>query len=377
MKWDAEKVCSEYCPVIFAEKKSSEVIPSSNQSDVVKKILVTKLYMTKPIIDGVEVMNLIPKTKYFITVYNNVSHSLFPLLFFPVETVHYYRAKDTTQRCSIGTLFHEGKERLLLNSNPMFGAYVPGQWSSHSSPALLANHVHTFATPSPATVLTASLQSAAASVLLPSSLVLGRGETSMDSKSANNLSKISIGDLENKNIAARIEDVETAIDKDTFINGEESQDPILSSTSVRLKGSQERERLDRVLKARWVKIFELASGMVAGSGLGQQKSHAVSSKTGHAAKPAEVSVSVDGSQAAGRNFLETHTDGSSNGTVKAKVKKTTHSVSSTSLSSAPTVADAQALLDEACSMQPYVNAPGESFTETIRLVLGELMTVSS
>ena len=296
--------------------------------------------------------------------------------------MHYCRAKDITNRCSMGALFQEGKERLLLNSNPMNGAYMPGQWSSHSSPALLPNYAQTFTSQTSANVQTTSLLSATAPPLLPTFPApvkhsLSKADISLDPKGANNLSKTSLGDFENRNIVLGKDDEEIAVEKDISISGEESQDPILSSASIRLKGSQERERLDRLLKARWMKIFELASGMVAGSGcgIGQNKSHAVGNKAANAAKSAEVSGSVEGS----RNFHETHTDGSSNvnGTVKSKVKKVSHSGSSTTLSSAPTAADAQALLDEACSMQPYVNAPGESFTETIRLVLGELMTVSS
>ena len=304
----------------------------------------------------------------------------------------------------MGTLFPEGRDRLLLNVNPMFGSYTPGLWSSSSSSstssALLASHTHSPAFPIPTAI--AALTSSSLSAAVPTSAassssssssssvcvpqcVLVSGEASVDSRSSalNAFSKMESEYSDCKDTVECCGGTGEVVDRDSshtkavdiIPNSKESQeqDPVLSSNSVRLKGTQEKERVDRLLRERWVKISDLASGMLAGPAANQHRSQAGGSK----AKAAEVIGSAEVSQALGRNCHEMQNEGSSNGAVKTKVKKNSQiSFSSSQSSSAATVADAQALLDAACSMQPYINAPGESFADTMRVVLGELMMVS-
>ena len=121
---------------------------------------------------------------------------------------------------------------------------------------------------------------------------------------------------------------------------------------------------------RWVRILEAASGMLATTpGTAQHRNQIAGSKG--QAKAADQGA-TDGSQGVGGN-----SNSSSSDTHEAMKKKKNGTTTVPSPSPTPfSASDAQALLDEASAMQPYVNAPGEHFSETMRAVLGELMMVS-
>ena len=283
------------------------------------------------------------------------------------EAVQFYRAKDYAQRHSMGTLFHESKERLLLCSNPMFGAYNPGIWSSSTSSAFLATHAYSF--PVPAPVLSElSIESGSG---LGSHSRMVEKPAYLESSSADYLTKQQsmLGDRETVDFEDGGEkSLLHPIAKEEAI-GEDSSDLVLSASSIRQKGTHEKERTDKLFRARWARILELASSILSSSA--QQKNQAAAAKAGHTPKGAEVVDSIDGCQTTnGNGSLDPIGEGT--GAVKNRLKKTNHSSSSSSLC---TVVEVQALLDEACSMQPYTNAPGEHFAETMRFTLGELLMV--
>lgn len=55
-------------------------------------------------------------------------------------------------------------------------------------------------------------------------------------------------------------------------------------------------------------------------------------------------------------------------------RQTTHKITSSRNDPRPSMSEAQDLLDEASQLTPYINSPGEDFAETVRALLGDLMT---
>lgn len=151
-------------------------------------------------------------------------------------------------------------------------------------------------------------------------------------------------------------------------------EPILSSSSVRLKCTQERERADREFRGKWSGLMDLALAMLS------RPKTAVGRTEGFPDTGACVSSSAGLGNGIGHSNSNTSgidSNGQGQGAIaKGRTKKAKESAPS-GLSAAPTVAAAQALLDESCTMQPYVNQPGEVFAEAMRSTLGELMMVSS
>jgi hypothetical protein len=281
------------------------------------------------------------------------------------------KAKDYAQRFSVGTLYHEGRDRILLSATAMAGGYASSSSNLNGS-CSNSNHINSSA---PHTAARDVLASASSS---PVANITGKGK---GKKSADSCDP---GPSWEEAIAAaaaagggREREITQAESMDLF--AAESMDgeiePILSSSSVRLKGTQERERADREFRGKWSGLMDLALGM-----LSRPKT-----PVGRAEGLTDTGSCGSGSAGLGNGTGPGNSNSSSSGldsngqgqgaAAKGRTKKVKESAPP-GLSAAPTVAAAQALLDESCSMQPYVNQPGEVFAEAMRSTLGELMMVS-
>lgn len=302
------------------------------------------------------------------------------------EMLHHLKVKDYAQRFSVGTLYYEGRDRILLGSTAMAGGYINTTTTSSScaSSSSSSNGSYSSYSHMPSSAPTAARDLLASASSSPTISGKGKGKKALDSEDT--------GPSWEEAVAAaaaagggREREITQAESIELF--AAESMDgeiePILSSSSVRLKCTQERERADREFRGRWSGILDLAAGMLSHSlsrskGQGQGQGLA-----GRAEGVTDSGVCTYSSSALGNGtgpsaVLGPDTNGQGqgqSGAVKGRVKKVKDSGAS-GLSAASTVSAAQALLDETCNMQPYVNQPGEVFAETMRSTLGELMMVS-
>lgn len=287
------------------------------------------------------------------------------------EVVHHSKAKDYAQRYSVGTLYHEGRERLLLSGLPMVGAYSSATTSSFNSSTLLSSSSHN------------SSASAFASINLPNK----GGLSSLNSSPINGRQKLikrpADADVSESDSApswdeavaaaaagnervmglTQSESMElfaTEVMDDSVPEHEHESAP--SSSSVRAKGVQERERVDREFRSKWSRILDVATAVLVKAPCAVSKGPGPGSiRDGH--------ISTGPDLNGHHSYSATAPKGK---TKKAKDKDNASQLSSTN----GTVAAAQALLDEACALQPYVDQPGEGLADIIRSTLGELMMVS-
>lgn len=286
------------------------------------------------------------------------------------EVVHHSKAKDYAQRYSVGTLYHEGRERLLLSGLPMVGAYSSATSSSFNSSTLLSSSSHN------------SSASASASINLP----YKGGLSSLNSSPINGRQKLikrpADADVSESDSAPSWDEAvaaaaagnervmgltqsesmdlfSTEVMDDSVPEHEHESAP--SSSSVRAKGAQERERVDREFRSKWSRILDVATAVLV------KATCAVSKGPG----PGPIR---DGHISTGPDLNGHHSYSVS--APKGKTKKAKDKDNASQLSSTnSTVAAAQALLDEACALQPYVDQPGEGLADIIRSTLGELMMV--
>lgn len=279
------------------------------------------------------------------------------------EVVHHSKARDYAQRYSVGTLYHEGRERLLLSGLPMVGAYSSASSSSSSSIST-----------------TSSSSSSSASVLPPSKGGLSSFNSSPVNGRQKMLKRPADADVSESDSAPSWDEaVAAAAAGNERVMGmtqsesidlfaaevmddsvpEHEHESVPSSFSVRAKGTQEKERVDREFRNKWGRILDAATAMlvkVSGPGV-------------KGLGPSRDGINLPGPDLNGQQS-------SLASAPKGKTKKTKDrdNVSSCSSSNC-TVAAAQALLDEACAMQPYVDQPGEGLADTMRSTFGELMMV--
>jgi hypothetical protein len=150
----------------------------------------------------------------------------------------------------------------------------------------------------------------------------------------------------------------------------ESEQP-LSSSSMRLKVTQEKGKMDRDLRAKWSSILEAATSMINPLPASVQHRNII------AAAVAKAGVDNSKGQTVPLEGVGNSADGDGGndvGAVKVKAKRNREGLPSVAATVA-SLAEAQAVIDEACSLPPYVNEPGENFVEVMRSVLGELMLV--
>jgi hypothetical protein len=280
------------------------------------------------------------------------------------------KAKDYAQRFSVGTLYHEGRDRILLSATVMAGGYVSSSSSSSSNLNSSCGHINASA---PHTAVRDLLASASSS---PVANITGKGKGKKSADSCDS------GPSWEEAIAAaaaagggREREITQAESMDLF--AAESMDgeiePVLSSSSVRLKGTQERERADREFRGKWSGLMDLALGMLSRPKTPAGRAEGLTDTGSCGSSSAGLGNGI-GPGNSSTSWLDSNGQGQG-AAAKGRTKKVKESAP-IGLSAAPTVAAAQALLDESCSMQPYVNQPGEVFAEVMRSTLGELMMVS-
>lgn len=280
--------------------------------------------------------------------------------------MHHAKARDYAQRYSVGTLYHEGRERLLLSGLPMVGAYSSACSSSSGLPSSSSHSSYASILPNTkaglSSLSTSPLNGRHKGPKRPADADVSESDSApswdeaVAAAAAGNEKVMGITQLESMDLfAAEIMD-------DAVPEHEHESAP--SSSSMRVKGTQEKERLDRELRNRWCRILDIATAMLSrGPGPGQ------------GVKSSSLGPSRDGSNALSIDVNGQHSASAS--VPKGKIKKAKDRDNGLSYSSSScTVAAAQALLDEACAMQPYVNQPGEGLADTVRSTLGELMMVS-
>ena len=260
----------------------------------------------------------------------------------------------------MGTLYHEGRERLLLGGLPMVGAYCSASSSSSSSSSTLSpSRGHN----SSASTLPSNKGGLCS---LNSSPVNGRHKVLKRPADADVSESDSAPSWDEAVAAAaaaagneRVMGMTHMESMDLFAAEimDDSHESAPSSFSVRAKGTQEKERVDREFRNKWSRILDVATAMLV-------KVHG-------------PGVKGLGSVKDGSNLLCQDLNGQNSASApKGKTKKAKDRENATSYSSSNcTVASAQALLDEACAMQLYVDQPGEGLADTIRSTLGELMMV--
>ena len=230
---------------------------------------------------------------------------------FVPESVHSHRALDLVARYSHGTLFHEAKDKLLSVSAPMVGAY---HTVKEKLPTQLQGGV-------PSLMGLAAAVSAEAASAFTS--IAGEGEGS-DEPSG------------------------TLVVDITGEGSSTSGMPQSGPSSARLRGTLEKHQQDKGAKARWGVLYEKACTLL-------QRTAAAASFTAQSGSHGAVAT---------HGYLQS-----------AKVSKGKGREGGGGSSNQSDLAEAQEILDEACALPPIVNAPGESFAETMRTTLGELLAV--
>ena len=219
-----------------------------------------------------------------------------------------YKAKDFSQRYSVGTLFNEGRDRLLLTAHPMIGAYSAGLWSASSSASFVPLYSYS---PTPAGLASGPFRAGSgagngingvangvaggvgngvtgAVELTASPVISNRKKTEKVEREMIETAVVDTSHGSDESATATAEAIASEPTHDSpdphSVNGEEKEEreeedrkdgkrekeekegreetqgheAVTSSSSVRLKGTHERERVDRLFRGRWVRILSLS-----------------------------------------------------------------------------------------------------------------------
>jgi hypothetical protein len=274
-----------------------------------------------------------------------------------VEIVHVKRVTDISQRFSVGSLFHEAKDKVLNHYSG--NSYHPEGCNAPSTSQLSLKNVCSDPgyTEDNDAGHSGNAQSCWSERLEEAEATAISSTTEFDAQAVGNVSAVEndspenpvIANITTNHIDCHLEQAET---------GNESSKVTLSA---RIRNAQCREKPDKERRVKWRALYDRAMKL----------KQLMSEASPGCCDRSAVAIAPMGTSQLSRGPAEDFSYVSI--TSLEQLKLFTISVGDEFTA---TAVEAQAIIDEACCLPNYTNAPGENFAEAMRVHLGEIAAVS-